>query len=86
MPAGTAEQQPREEGGGAQHTYVCKQSWTVGHTVASCSVSKVAELQLVDSPAFPADVDSDVHSQCTPQLIVGRLHPAHNPVVSNSDA
>ena len=64
--AGTLVQQSEGEGGGIQHTYVCKQSRTVGHTVASCSVGKVAELQLVDSPALPADVHSDIHSQCTP--------------------
>ncbi len=53
-----------------------KKPWTVSQAVLGRCVGKVVELDLVDCPALPTDVDTDVNSHCAIQLIVGGFHPA----------
>ena len=57
-------------------THLRQQAWTIGQAVLGRGVGEVVELYLVDGPALPADVDTDVNSHGPIQLIVGSLHPA----------
>lgn len=53
-----------------------KKTRTISQAVLGRSVGKIGELDLVHSPALPTDVDANVNSHGSIQLIIGSPHPA----------